>query len=663
MRWAYPEPFAGTVEQKATTSETIEEPTTAEPADARTRRRRSPAARPTTARRERSTSNGLPALPTMVMTDLLIFFTFVFIYTTNSLGSRNGIEVLFKSVTTRVVNGQAIDSPALLLLMLFTWAICATLGLAAESLRQRRAPDLGWWLRGYLIHGVIIWLGWLIYGMVQGGRLAVGAGGNTLEEQLNQVAGHFAVYTTLLVLWIVAAGTVYAWPTLRARGIPAATRPALSLAAGVVVAIAVFAIISSVNVELVKADIIYKQGQQFDNQQQWVSSIELYRRALLARKTEDYYMLFLGRALLEQAKQAQPEGVAKLSETPTVDEVLALTPEQVSQMGRFDLLRAAETILREAQRVNPLNTDHTANLARLYRSWSDISGDNAQMRQEMLDKSIAQYNMAVTLSPNAAHLWNEKGNTHLARGENDQAEQAYLHSLGLDPLYEQTYLLLAEYYDNGQQFDKIVAIFKKGIQQMQASGRIYPTAAMYSYYSVAQARTGDLAGAIESNLTILKMQPNNAGAMRNLALLYRDSKNDAEAVKWLEQAISATPQDRTTDLVQLNQLAGEIYQSLNQADQAIAKYEQVRQLSPNDTNALKALSNLYNLQKNDGKVAEIVQSLIKLEPTSYEHPLQLAQVLQRAGQKANALKFAQQALSLAPDDKKAAVNQLIDSLK
>ena len=39
-----------------------------------------------------------------------------------------------------------------------------------------------------------------------------------------------------------------------------------------------------------------------------MNSIELYRRALATRKTEDHYMLFLGRALLEQAKQAQPAG-------------------------------------------------------------------------------------------------------------------------------------------------------------------------------------------------------------------------------------------------------------------------------------------------------------------------------------------------------------------
>ena len=74
----------------------------------------------------------------------------------------------------------------------------------------------------------------------------------------------------LLICWLLITGTVYAWPRLRER-LAAATRPALSLVAAVVMAIFVFFVISTVNIALVRADIIYKQGQQFDNQGNWVS--------------------------------------------------------------------------------------------------------------------------------------------------------------------------------------------------------------------------------------------------------------------------------------------------------------------------------------------------------------------------------------------------------
>ena len=153
---------------------------------------------------------------------------------------------------------------------------------------------------------------------------------------------------------------------------PIVRRPLLAGLAGAVAAVLVIFLVITVNVNLVKADIVYKQGQQFDQQGNWLSSIELYRRALATRKTEDQYMLFLGRALLEQAKQAPATGTYQLPEQPTLNDVLALTPDQVAQMSREELLRAAETVLLDAQNVNPLNTDHTANLARLYRTWADL---------------------------------------------------------------------------------------------------------------------------------------------------------------------------------------------------------------------------------------------------------------------------------------------------
>ena len=52
----------------------------------------------------------------------------------------------------------------------------------------------------------------------------------------------------------------------------------------------------------------------------------------------------------------------------------------------------------------------------------------------MLNKSVAMYDTAVTLSPNAAHLWNERGNAFAADGQNDQALASYEKSLSLDQI-------------------------------------------------------------------------------------------------------------------------------------------------------------------------------------------------------------------------------------
>ncbi|MEZ4859676.1 MAG: tetratricopeptide repeat protein [Caldilineaceae bacterium] len=660
MRWATPDAFSATrslvaeeaVEQEAAPIEVQE--------SRGSRKSRKAGAKNNPIRRPRQILSTAPSLPATVMTDLLIFLTFVFIYTTNGAQLRSAFDVLFSSITKRSVGGELVGSPAIFFLMVFTWLLSATIGLAVEALRQRKAPPIEWWLRGYGLHAAVVWGGWLVYGLIQAWRLVPGSGGTTLDEQLNHVAGHFAFYTWLVIIWVLAAATVYAWPRLRERS-PSVGRPVVSLVIGLVAALFVVFVINTVNVALVKADIIYKQGQQFDNQRNWVSSIELYRRALNARKTEDHYMLFLGRALLEQAKASGAEGTFHLSANPTVNEVLALTPDKVSAMSREDLLRSAEVILREAQRVNPLNTDHTANLARLYRTWADLSTDSAE-RQTMLDESLDEYNMAVRLSPNAAHLWNEKGNAHLARGERDEAEAAYLHSLSIDDLFEQTYLLLADFYDRDQKYQEIVTLLEDGIAKMNANRHFSPSAQMFSFLGVAYARLGNIPAAIEANLEVIKRQPNNVGAMRNLALLYRDQGKLDEALKWLQQAVGLLGPQQADDIKQMRVLEAQIYQDQGQTDRVIEQYEAIRAVLPEDLETLKALSSLYSAQQDERKAVEIAQALMQLEPDNFQYPLNIAQALQRVGQIDNARQYAQQALALAPDNQKAAVEQFIAGL-
>lgn len=647
MRWALPSAY--TVYQDDEIS--AEEETQNTPRDTGKGKRRS--GRSSSARRM---SHNLPTLPATTMVDMLIFVTFVFLYTTNAQQLTGPIGILFSSIFQRSVGGEIISSPFLFIMMVFTWLLAATLGLVSTALQQRRTPDMSWWIRGYGFHALLVWGGWLLYGLIQGLRLVPGVAGSDLNSQLAMVAGHFAVFTWIVVIWMAVTGSVFAWSSLRERRIPSMGNAALSLGTGVVAAIVIFVIISTVNIALVRADIIYKQGQQFDNQRNWVSSVELYRRALSARRTEDHYMLFLGRALLEQAKQSPEEGAFSLPETPTLVDVLNLTPEAISQMSRFELLRAAATVLQEAQRVNPLNTDHTANLARLYRSWADLTPNDPEMRQTMLDNSLDQYNRAVTLSPNAAHLWNEKGNAHLARGEDDLAEQAYLHSLDLDPRFDQTYMLLADFYERAAAYDKSIAVLEQGLEFLPNRPQLY------SYLGVAKARSGDYAGSIDANLAVIEVQPNNLSAMRNLAILYRDMGDTDKAIEWAERAIATTPANNVDELKNQRNLAAQIYEQVGMIDLAVAQYEQLRQVDPADINTLNNLARLYVATENWNGAIEVLQNLVTADPANYQHPLALAQILQQIGQPENALTYANQALTLAPDDQKPVITELIDTL-
>jgi len=573
-------------------------------------------------RRSNRALDALPWTPLTVLTDVLIFMTTIFLYTTNSRGETGWFTILWSSVTSRVEGGQQINDWSILLLLVLTWITALVLGLAAEVLRQRTLPPIAWWLRAILLHGAITWGAWLVYGLIQAGRVAPIvvppelSPNEQLNYQLQHIANHFAFFTGLLITWLLVAGAVYALWTLRnTRAVAFVTRPLVSLGAGLVTAAAVFFVITTVNVGMVRADIIYKQGQQFDSQRNWVDSIELYRRALDARETEDYYMLFLGRSLLEQAKVAAPGvGTAGFSTQPTLRDVLNLRPETITQLGRDDLLRAAEAVLLQAQRVNPLNTDHTANLARLYRTWADLSTDNPELQAEMLDKSLAEYDNATMLSPNAAHLWNEKGNAFLARGERPQAEEAYMHSLTLDPYYEQTYLLLADFLDAENRNDEAAILLREGIERIGTLWGEPATVQLNSFLGVALSRSGDITGAIQSMQDMLAADPTNVTAMRNLALLYRDAGDLDTAAQWIEQTLAITPPE-DTNIAQLRAAAIDIY-----AAQALA------------------------------------------HPEEYIWLLKQAQLEQQQGDIEMARMLGMQALALVPDGERAVVNEFISTL-
>ena len=564
----------------------------------------------------------LPWTPITVITDALIFLTAVFLYTTNSRGLSGSWEIFSGSVTRVVRDGQVVTSARMVYMLIFTWIFALILGLAADLLRRRTMPSLGWWIRAVLVHSAVVWGAWLVYGLVQAARVApvvLPPGLSTTEQlnyQLDRVGGHFAAFTVVLILWIVTAAVTVAWPTLRDSKLAFGKRPLVGIATGVLVAIGVFAVISFVNIGLVRADIIYKQGQQFDSQRNWVNSVELYRRALAARETEDHYMLFLGRALLEQAKASQAaEDVVSFPIEPSLGDVLDLRPEQVGAMGQQQLLRAAEAVLLQAQKVNPLNTDHTANLARLYRTWGDLSSALPDLRQEMLDKSIAQYQAAVMLSPQAAHIWNEMGNARLARGERPEAEAAYKHSLSMDPYFEQTYLLLSDFFDAEQRYTESAEMLEDGIAKIAEQRNVTDTLNLQSYLGVALSQSGDITGAIQAMSTIVEAQPTNAGALRNLGLLYRDAGMLEQSAGMLQQAIEQTPAEQADQVVQLQ-----------------------------------------------GALMDVYQRAAAQDPADYRWPMSMALLLQQQGQPEAALALARDALALAPVDARAPITALVAAL-
>jgi len=223
---------------------------------------------------------------------------------------------------------------------------------------------------------------------------------------------------------------------LRRPGPAAERRPAALAVGGFAAALlAVFFLIGQTNVRVVQADMLYKRARPFDEQatgatqadpaarrEVWDAAIAIYDAAVQRVPDEDFYYLFLGRALLERA------GL-----TEDLDEKAALLTE-------------AERLLLRAQELNPLNTDHTANLARLNSRWYGAISDEAE-RAERLELAQRYYEAALTLSPQNSIVRNEYARLTLeVAGDCDKALALYDESVAIDPHYAQTQLARADAY-------------------------------------------------------------------------------------------------------------------------------------------------------------------------------------------------------------------------
>jgi tetratricopeptide (TPR) repeat protein len=257
-----------------------------------------------------------------------------------------------------------------------------------------------------------------------------------------------------------------------------------------------------------------------------------------------------------------------------------------SALSREDLLTAARIILTEARVINPLNTDHSANLARMWRQSGDIATDQ-NVKTERYQKASQEYQIATTLSPNNAVLWNEWGSLYLySFNDYDKAMEMLNKSLALDSKYDQTYLLLGEYYmqqantldQQRQQASQIIAqtpvTDTAKVEQAQATqqqaesafkdklkeARIQFTTAIslnadssqaYSILAYIDQQLGDLGSAISTTLTYVERYPQDWSGYKNLALLYRDNNQVDLAKEALQKAIELAPSDQTQALQNL----------------------------------------------------------------------------------------------------------------
>jgi len=553
----------------------------------------------------------------------------------------------------------ATNSYSVFWLFFITWLFSGII-ITVELLKTKTSQnDVADWSLALLLYFVVS-LGCLFaFHFIHIVQLSVQVNVTNIAEvmrQADRVANTLTIYYLFLFFLLLALATVL----MRGAALPPRTWRIANWWLYPILIVGLTWIILMTNLNVIRADIYYKQGQAYDNKQSRDAAIELYRKALTLAPNEDFYFLFLGRAYLERAQAT----------------------DDPAQSAAF--LDQGLNVLLQARIINPLNTDHSANLARYYRTRGGMASDPSG-KGKYLNQALEHYRQATSLSPHNAQLFNEWGLVYFMMGDYDRAMEKYQQSLALDQEFEQTYLQLGDLYMARKELDQAAEAYSKAVEldpsQIQA----------HSALSYIHSQQGKLAQAVEENLKVLEIKPNDYASHKNLAILYQQLGRIDEAIAEAEAALSLAPEnDRASLEGYLAQLKGlspeaqpegqqlsssdqeliQTYLSQGQdllqtgdLDQAAEVYSQALALDPNIVQAHSALGYIYAQQ---GRLPEAVEenlAVLRLAPNDYASHKNLSILYQQMGRIDEALAEAQIALGLAPENEKAAVEAFIAQLQ
>jgi tetratricopeptide (TPR) repeat protein/O-antigen ligase len=346
----------------------------------------------------------------------IILLTLGYEYISNP-GQAKSISTVLVNSFTRLANRNDAYSPGVLALMLTTWLAGGIILVTAEATEHKPAD----WLKAFgLALGGSLGLAFFLWLFHAGNLVGIASAAPTsLDEliaQLMRMGGLLTWYygAALLLLFVLALFLPAEWPSASAAS--NAWQPFVAVVALIVLVL----LISQTNLNNIQANMIFKMGEPLSGDQWPVASV-IFDQAIQIQPQEDFYYLYLGRSYLEQAKQV----------------------EDVAQQDT--LMLRADQVLRDALQINPLNTDHSANLARMYSWWASRTTDQAA-RQERSEASLKFYDQSLSLSPNSTGLWTEKASLLIGMNRTQESIAALQQAIAIDKTYVQAQALLADYY-------------------------------------------------------------------------------------------------------------------------------------------------------------------------------------------------------------------------
>jgi tetratricopeptide (TPR) repeat protein len=423
------------------------------------------------------------------------------------------------------------------------------------------------------------------------------------------------------------------------------------------------------NVDVVRADMFLKQGEQYRSQGQYDSAIALHQRSIQFDPDEDFYYLMLA-----------------------LDYQLKGQDSRISAEAKAQAWAEGERVAQRAREINPYNPDNTGNLGRYYLTWAQMSAPDDPQRAARFQSALEYFEKATKLAPQNVVYYNLWAQTYYVLGQFDRSAQILQTSIALDPEFDQTQMLLGDTYAAmgrpaealkahraailltpaafaDQFLDQRLNFYLSASQPLTdstgtVSGQdVTPIEGIISAYNEAQtryptsvviprtlghiyARLGDQSKAVEYYQQAIQMGDTDVQTVLAMADMYLGLKDYEQAAKAYQLAIQRDPQN-----LQAHSNLGYVYAQLGHSDEAIQENLRVLQLNPNDYVSHRNLALLY---RDSGRLDEAINEAQRVVEVAPENELGTAYVLlgslyEASGQPDAALEAYQQAVGAAPD--------------
>jgi tetratricopeptide (TPR) repeat protein len=396
------------------------------------------------------------------------------------------------------------------------------------------------------------------------------------------------------------------------------------------------------NVDVVRADMYLKQGEQYRGQGAYDSAIALHQRSIGFDRDEDFYYLMLA-----------------------LDYQLKGQDGRISGEERARAWAEGEKYATLAREINQYNPDNTGNMGRYYLTWAQFTPPDDPQAVARFQKALNFFDKSTQLAPQNVVYYNLLAQTYYLLGQFEQAEKILQASAALDSEFEQTPMLLGDTY---------AAIGKpaEAAKAHRAAILLAPGAfadqnldqRLNFYVSASQPTTNPNVIAITPIQAIIgayedaqALNPNNVVIPRTLGRIYARTGDYPKAVAYFEEAITKGDNSLQTTLS-----LADMYLSLKAYEQAAAAYQRALQMDPQNTQAHSNLGYVYaQLGRLDEAIQENLQ-VLQLAPEDYVSYRNLVLLYRDAGRLDEAIQQAEQMLEVTPENEQEIGYVLLGSL-